>query len=265
MSTLVLCSASGAPGVTMTALGLALTWPRDVLLVDADRTPSQAVLAGYLRGAAGAGQGLIGVLQAHRERRSLADAVVEQRLVLPDAPRRPGRVEAPEPIGRHFLPGFVHLGAIDLFSAVWAELGETLREAPHDTLVDAGRIGHRGLPDGLVAAADTVAVVCRTSLPALAALRLHLPGLVDAAGSQRVGLVLVGPGRPYAAGEIAARFEVDVLAEIAWDAATAGDLADGVPLAPRWAEQALARSYARAAAGFVGEAEAQRVLLGVPA
>ena len=36
MSLIVLTSASGSPGVTTTALGLALGWPRPALLVDAD-------------------------------------------------------------------------------------------------------------------------------------------------------------------------------------------------------------------------------------
>lgn len=265
MSALLLCNVNGAPGCSVTSLGLALTWPRDVLLVDADRTPSQAVLAGYLRGASGHGQGLLGVLQAHRERLPLADAVAAHRIVLPDPPSRPRKRVPTAPVARHFLPGFVHLGSIDLFSAVWGELGATLREAAHDSIVDAGRIGHRGLPGDLVAAVDTIAVVCRTSLPALAALRLHLPGLLDSAGAQRVGLVLVGPGRPYAAAEIAERFETPVLAEIAWDASAAGDLADGVRLSPRWSEQPLARSYARAAARFTADADADRARIGVPA
>ena len=38
MALIVLTSASGSPGVTTTALGLALTWPRPVLLVEADPT-----------------------------------------------------------------------------------------------------------------------------------------------------------------------------------------------------------------------------------
>ena len=36
MAVVVLASAGHAPGVTTTALGLALTWPRSALLVDAD-------------------------------------------------------------------------------------------------------------------------------------------------------------------------------------------------------------------------------------
>lgn len=50
MAVIALASATGAPGVSTAALGLALTWPRHVLLADCDREPAQAVQAGYLRG-----------------------------------------------------------------------------------------------------------------------------------------------------------------------------------------------------------------------
>ena len=43
MAVIVLVSASGSPGVTTAAVGLALSWPRPVLLVEADPT------AGMLR------------------------------------------------------------------------------------------------------------------------------------------------------------------------------------------------------------------------
>ena len=45
-----LASASGSPGVTTTALGMALLWPRPVLLVEADPTGGSGLLAGYFRG-----------------------------------------------------------------------------------------------------------------------------------------------------------------------------------------------------------------------
>ena len=50
MALIVLTSAAGSPGVTTTALGLALTWHRPVLLVEADPTGGSALLAGYFRG-----------------------------------------------------------------------------------------------------------------------------------------------------------------------------------------------------------------------
>ena len=50
MAVVALASASGSPGVTTTALGLALLWPRPVLLVEADPTGGSGLLAGYFRG-----------------------------------------------------------------------------------------------------------------------------------------------------------------------------------------------------------------------
>jgi hypothetical protein len=52
MALIVLTSASGSPGVTTTALGLALTWVRPVLLVEADPTGGSGSPAGYFRGQA---------------------------------------------------------------------------------------------------------------------------------------------------------------------------------------------------------------------
>jgi cellulose biosynthesis protein BcsQ len=58
MSVIALCSASGAPGVTTTAVGLALLWPRPVLLVEADPAGG-SVLAGWFRGQREYTQGLL--------------------------------------------------------------------------------------------------------------------------------------------------------------------------------------------------------------
>lgn len=246
MTTIVLASAAGAPGVTLTALGLALAWPKDVLLVDADTNPSQSLLAGYLRGQAAHGPGLLAVARAHREMADLVGAITDHRIELPEPPSR----EPASNAVRHFLPGFAHLQAIDSFAGVWGAFGGALRDAPFDSIVDAGRLGRHGLPDGLVEAAHQVGVVTRTSLPALAALRLYLPMLVDQSGIGRVGLILVGPGRPYQAGEIADQFGVPVLAEVDWQPVAAEELAQGQRLASNWAAKPLARSYARAARAF---------------
>lgn len=263
MTTLLLCSAAGAPGVTVTALGLTLTWPRGVLLVDADRTPSQAVLAGYLRGASAHGLGLPGVLQAHRERRDLTDALLAQSIVLPEPPT-PGPL-GPDPIGRRFVPGFANLGSIDVFGGIWHDFGSAIRRADFDTIVDAGRIGHRGLPTDLAEASDRIGVVCRSSLVSLAALRLYLAPLVEQLPPDRVGLVLVGAGRPYRAKEVEEQFGVGVIAEIAWEPSAAADLHEGQPLPRRWRRQALASSYAAASGRIIALTEAERHRIGTPA
>ena len=59
MAILILTSAGGSPGVTTLAVGLALTWPRPVLLADCDPGAHQAILAGYLTGQSSHGKGLL--------------------------------------------------------------------------------------------------------------------------------------------------------------------------------------------------------------
>ena len=256
MSLLVLTSAAGAPGVTTTALGLTLAWPRDAVLVDADRSAPHSILAGYLSGQSTRGNGMQGLLQAHRERSSMAAALAAEWRPLPDLPRPPGQ-DAPGE--RRFVPGFTHLGSVDLFEGAWPSVVEAAREASFDVVVDAGRTGHRGLPANLVAGADAVGLVCRTSLASLAALPLHLAPLVESGAPGRVGLVVVGPGRPYGVREVAEQFGVPVLAEVAWDAASAGELNEGAPVGKRWARTALARSFERAAAALSGAMHAGRL------
>ena len=67
MALITLTSASGSPGVTTTAVGLALCWPRPVLLVEADPTGGSAIAAGYLRGGAAPSDSLIDLAFAHRD------------------------------------------------------------------------------------------------------------------------------------------------------------------------------------------------------
>jgi len=189
MSMLLLASAGHSPGVTGLGVALALTSPEPVLLADANREPDQTVLAGHLQGVDPGGRGLGGLLQAHREGRSLAECLPSMTVAL-------GGKE-----GRDFLPGFSHPGMVALFGPVWPGLASTLESAGRDVLVDAGRITPAGLPPALIAACSGVAVVTGSRLVDLAALRLYLPLVVAAAGVERVGLVVVGPGRPYGSGE----------------------------------------------------------------
>lgn len=236
MAVFVLCSAVGSPGVTTATLGLALGWPRDVLLADCDRDPSQAVQAAYLRGMDHGGRGLMALAQVHREGAALTPEVWRQALPLAtggDTLRR-------------FLPGFSSAGASRLFEHVWGALGEAfeaLDAKGTDVLVDAGRVSPHGLPLGLLAVADAVLLTTRTSLRALAGARIHLATLADQVralpSAHEVGLVVVGPGRPYGSGEIAAQFGVPCWAEVGWDPRSAGVLSDGDPEPRRFHDSAF--------------------------
>ena len=70
MTVVALTSAKGSPGVTTTALGLATAWPsvhpnRRVLLAEVDPAGGD-IAAGYLRGEAQAGRGLLALAAAAR-------------------------------------------------------------------------------------------------------------------------------------------------------------------------------------------------------
>ncbi|MGI8456933.1 MAG: hypothetical protein ACR2LI_02300, partial [Propionibacteriaceae bacterium] len=161
MGVVVLTSAAGAPGVTTLAVGLALSWPRSVLLVDADPGAGHAVLAGFLRGRSAAGRGLVRVAEAHRERRPLREAVLDQTIELAQDPS----------VRRLFLPGFTRIANGSLFGPVWPDLATTftrLNEVDIDVIVDAGRLDTRGVPFPLVECGSQIALVTRSSLRAVA-------------------------------------------------------------------------------------------------
>lgn len=250
MAVLLLASASGAPGVTTTALGLALNWPREVLLADCDRDPAQVLLAGRLRGAEHDGKGLSGLASAQRERRLHQLVLDSQTIALP------GSLEA-DPVRRRYLPGFTHQASALLFESVWPVLATQLcamRDA--DSLIDAGRIGREGLPEALVRASDAILVVCRTNLPALAGLRLHLPPLLESvprfASAAEVGLVLIGEGQPYGRSEIERQFAVPVWAVIDFAPKSAAVWFEGLPETRRFSASSYARSVRKAARDLSG-------------
>ena len=224
MAVHVLASATGAPGVTTTALGLALLWPGDVLLVDLDRHCSQSVLAGFLGGLDPAGCGLIAAAAAYRGGGSFGTEIGRRTLALPSTGVR-----------REFLPGFTGPATTRMFRPLWSELCRALRQfsdAGVDVVVDAGRVGERGLENELLAEADVVALVTRSSLRSLAGARLYVPDLTEACAAvsrARPGLIVVDPDHPYGTREIEQQFGVPVLGTVTADPVGAAVLCDGAP------------------------------------
>jgi hypothetical protein len=210
------------------AVGLALTWPRPVLLADCDPGAHQAVLAGYLAGRSAGGKGLLRVAEAHRDRRGLQEVVIDQCLPL----------TSEEDHRRLFLPGFTRPGSAAHFLGVWDELAETfdrLGEVEVDVIVDAGRMGTAGgLPQALLERSALTVLVLGSSLRSVMSARVHLPALAEGrrrAGALRgaTGLVLVDPGHPYGPGEIGRALGTEVLAQIPHDPAAAAHFSDGAP------------------------------------
>lgn len=137
-----------------------------------------------------------------------------------------------------------------LFDYVWPDLADAfaaLDEKAVDVLVDAGRVGRDGLPLPLLAQADAVCFVTRTSLRALAAARLHLPLVVEQLDrlplTRALGLILVEPNRPYSGSEIAAQFGVPGWAEVARNDRLAAVLSDGAVQPKRFNDSPLMSQF----------------------
>jgi hypothetical protein len=240
MAILILTSAGGSPGVTTLALGLALTWPRPVLLADCDPGAHQAVLAGYLHGQSSSGKGLLRVAEAHRDRRALREVVIDQCLPL----------TGEDGARRLFLPGFTRPGSASHFGAVWDDLADTfdrLGDVDLDVIIDAGRIGPTGLPLPLVERCALTALVLGATLRAVTSARVHLPTITDqsrlsSSARRQCGLVVVGEGHPYGRGEISKALGVPVIADIARDPHAAAHLSDGATRPRRFDRSPLVRS-----------------------
>ncbi len=219
MAMITLASASGAPGVTSTGLALAACWPRPCLLVEADPSGSSALLAGFWRGTRDH-TGVVDLVKAHRAG-VLADALL--RMAMP--------VEGTQ--ASVIIGSRSHEQAAGL-ARLWEPLAGVLRDLAardQDVIVDAGRLGLEGSPGPLIDQADVTVLVSRTSLVDVAGARSWALSLQDAAGpGHEVRLLLVGPGRPYSAGEVSRALGVAVVGSIRWDPARAGVFAHGDPM-----------------------------------
>lgn len=235
MALIVLTSAQGSPGVSTTALGLAMSWPRPSVLLDADPTGASPVWAGYFRG------------EHVADPASVLDLALAQREGQLDAALKHATFPIPN-TDVAYLPGVrSHVQAPGL-AALWAPLARSLaamEASGRDAIVDAGRLGLVGAPTALIGAADLLLVLTRTTLPALVGARSWVGALneqAQTASSVAPHLVLVGPGQPYSQREVTSVLGAPVLGTLAWDPASAEVLSLGAPAPRRRTSTALARS-----------------------
>lgn len=216
MALFTLVSASGSPGVTTTAVGLALTWPRPVVLVEADPTGSSGILAGFFRGVKDH-VGLVDLVMAHRSG-LLAEAL--PRMVM----------EVPGTEVSILVGSKSHEQAGGL-ARLWEPLVGVLRDIAadgQDVIVDAGRMGLAGWPAPLVSHADVTVLAARSSLPALVAARSWASSLAaDVLPGHAAGVALVGAGRPYQPREVLRTLGLPVLGAVTWDPRRAAVYSEG--------------------------------------
>lgn len=208
MAVIALCSAAGSPGVTTTAVALAMNWPRPVLLIEADPTGASGILAGILGGQVLYETGLIELaLSALDIKDALRDVV---RALAPDVDYVAG-------IRSHQQAGALR----DLWEPLAVALAE-LDSQGQDVIVDAGRLGMSGSPLPLLERADLTLLLTRTNLPALSAARSWVESVRDpTTGWRHAGLLLIGEGDPYTAREVTKVLGLPVVAALFDDATPA--------------------------------------------
>lgn len=238
MAVVTLTSASGSPGVTTTAVGLALSWPRPVLLIEADPTGGSGVLAGFFRGTLEYETGLI----------ELALAPVPVADALRDVVRPIAGSAA------SFIAGTRSHSQAGGLRELWEPLADALADLDttgQDVIIDAGRLGLTGTPQPLLDSADLTLLMTRTTLPALAAARSWTDALGSATSRWRhPGLLLVGEGQPYRAGEVTKVLGVSVVASLADDPESAAVYHRGAPPPRHFETSPLARSLSAAVASI---------------
>lgn len=236
MAVVALLSAKGSPGVTTTALGLAMAWPRPVILIEAD-TSGSSIAAGYLRGEQDHSRGMLSLAEEHyrdphswslRNHTTALGESVELLLGVPDA---------------DFAPAVQTLWP-NLVTAL-----TSLEESGIDAIVDLGRVTGNDDRSPLLQAAHQRILITGSRLPDAFAAR-HAARRLQTfdrhgreAGLSTNAVAIIGPGRPYASSEITKVTNLPLAAPLPWDPVAAEVYSIGAPPAPRRRTPKLMRAY----------------------
>jgi hypothetical protein len=232
MAVIVLFSAGGSPGVTTTAVGLSLAWPRPVLLIEADPTGSSGILPGYLRGQQAPSRTVIDLALALQQGH-LSLTLWELGLPL-TADRSDVRLIASVKTHRQAA---AMLGAWEALADEFRQLGR----AGIDVLIDAGRFGLEYFPTSLVSSAACSLLVTRCTLSAIGTARGAAQYLVRVSeqDTSTTGLLLIGGGHSYSARDIARYLALPVRADLPLDARAASVYSEGTAPGRHWRRNQL--------------------------
>ncbi len=257
MALIVLVSANGSPGVTVTALGLDQAWPRPTVLVDADPTGAYAIPAGYFRGAELPTEATIVDLAMSHRHGTLSEDL--PRTVMPI----PGTTV-------QFLRGTLRHTQARALDGLWEPLAavlKSLERTGQDVIVDAGRLGLEGSPTALISAADLVLLTTRSNLPAQVAAKSWADTLRDmperGGAEASLAAVLVGPNDPFTPSEVSKVLRMPVIATVAWDEQSAAVFSRGAVPPRRFNNSKLSKSLRAAAQAIHASLAASRAKLRV--
>lgn len=236
MSTILLLSYSGAPGVSTAAMALTMTWPRSSLLIEADVTRYSAAMPGYLRASVPHSIEL-GELSVMSSTTGSLDINQLWSQTLSLAVDRQAST-----IDRRLLPGFSNPNAAAGMDRLWGQLAAaagSLDSGGYDTIIDAGRWLPNDPRAALLDTVDMVVVLMRPTLPDVIAAHRPIDQLrarLAAQGRENritIFLTQIPAGARMTSSEIHKALGVAPLGTIAWDPRAASVFSDGERLAKR--------------------------------
>ncbi len=233
MSLYALVSAGGAPGVTTSALALALGWPTQVIIAECDPAGGD-ILAGLFGGHLPASGGLLPLaVEAGGSTDAAARALWDQLIDLDDER------------SRLLLAGISDPRQATALAPSWPTLAAALAGVTADVIADCGRLEPGSPLAPVLAVAGVVVLVLRPTLRQVSRARARAEILAEMLGGrQRVALLIVGEGA-HPAREVGHVLDLPVAATLPEDRKTAAVLSDG-----NGSRRGLAaRPLVRAAAG----------------
>lgn len=259
MSTVALAAFGTSPGLTTSAIALALQWPRPVLLVEADVLKPTSVVTGFMQGSIGADSGLMGIVQS-----SLRKVVTPQDIWDFAIPLSATPAQATADTSRWLLAGLPNPAAAKAMRSFWPELLDALARMGadgYDALFDLGRAEQLHGRGELLTGTDHLLVAVRSDLTSIAALKAHLPELQaarqDGGASGEMSLIVMDdlahrvPGR-----EISKFLGLDIVGRIPHAPQAAAKYSSGATVSKR--QTRTYDSSHRAIAATVASALAKR-------
>ncbi|MFH8253036.1 hypothetical protein ACH3VR_21900 [Microbacterium sp. B2969] len=236
MAVIYLTSVSGSPGVTSATVGLALAWPRPVVLIEADIAKPSGILTGYLRGQVNLSHGLTPLSVQHQRGELTPNAVMKQTVGL-----GPNKV---------LVPGFSNINAAaGAGTSFWGGLGNALAAISAqgtDILIDGGRLGPRDDRAVLMQTADLVALVARPVIPDFFAIRARRAEvgetLARVGHDDWMGLLLIDAhDEAFTDAEVSKAVQLPVLGRLANDPRAAAVFSVGAEPTAKTKKSALTR------------------------
>lgn len=249
-----LASASGSPGVSTTALGLTLLWPRDVVLVEADTVGYSATLAGFFGGAQAAPSTILDLSPGA----DFEEHLLSRSVALTDD----------QSMMRRLIPGITSPLHGHALSARWEALALALYDlerAGVDIICDLGRVHAPSFAAPIMQASDVSILLLRPTIPAtfaaLSTIKARHLAQDDGLDTPAFHLATIAAPDTYSDSETSRALAQPSIAHLPWAPKHAAALTYGRPRPRGFDSSSYTRALRSSAAAITTVAQRRRAAI----